>query len=126
MNESAKTILFIEDEDPIRTVLSKRMRKEGYKVLEATDGKEGIKQLEKNKVDLLLLDILMPVMDGYEFLSLWKGNEKFSKVPVLVVSNLNDKDSIEKARAFNIVDYVTKANLDLEEVVDKVNEIVRQ
>ncbi len=118
-----KKILLIEDEEILRSLLSQRLREEGFKVEEATDGETGLKKLNEEKVDLVLLDLILPGMDGYEFLLNMKKDSKFSSIPVIVLSNLGQDDEIKKALDSGAKDYLIKSNFGLEEITQRIKNI---
>ena len=85
-----KTILIIEDDNDFQDIYQLYLQGESYRVLTAVDGKEGLKVLEKETPDLIILDLIMPVMDGEEFYAWLRGQEKWRNMPVIVAS-VNDK-----------------------------------
>ncbi len=102
------TVLVCDDELMNRKVASKILKKEGFDVVEAVDGKEAITVLQTTKVDLILMDLMMPVMDGYEATKLIKESEEFCDIPIIVISALSDKSAITKALEFGAIEYLTK------------------
>ncbi|MBW6488097.1 MAG: response regulator [Sulfurimonas sp.] len=91
-----------------RKVASKILNKEGFNVIEAQNGKEAIEILNRQKVDLILMNLMMPVMDGYEATSIIKSDEKFSTIPLIVISALSDKEAITKCLKLGANEYLTK------------------
>lgn len=112
-----KRILIVEDDKPIATALQLKLQTDGFEVKVASDGKEGLTLAEKESFDLVLLDLMMPVLDGFGFLEGLK--EKGLKVKTIVLSNLGQEEDILKTRALGAVDYIVKADLDLQQVVDR-------
>lgn len=117
-----KTILLIEDEKPLRTILTTRLETEGFNVLEADDGTKGLSVALEKKPDLILLDIIMPVMDGISMLKLLRKDDYGKTVPVILLTNLYaDNETINKAIADNNpAGYLVKTNFTLQEMVDVV------
>jgi CheY-like chemotaxis protein len=96
-----KTILLVEDDYDIRQTLKEVLELEGYSVVPASNGKEAIQTLEQiEKPSLILLDLMMPIMTGWEFLEAQQGDLRFADVPVIVVSAAGDKAKSAKAQAF--------------------------
>ncbi len=119
MSENKKVkILIIEDEEALANVLYAKIEKEGYEVEIAYDGEEGYKKIKKWKPDLILLDIVMPKMDGYEVME--KINEEELKIPVIVISNSGQPVEIEKTKKLGAVDHLIKTEFDPSEVMDKI------
>jgi len=119
------SILIIEDEKILIEVLSKKLENEGYKIYSAEDGKAGLEQIEKVKPDLILLDIIMPKMNGYEVLDVL--HDKFGKEkipPVIIISNSGQPVEINKARDLGAKDFIVKAQFTPEEVLNKVNKLL--
>lgn len=120
-----KKILLIEDDDMLRELITKRLTKGGYAVLQATDGVEGLKAVEEQKPDLVLLDIVLPGIDGFEVLEKIKNSASLSKTPVVMLSNLSQKDDIDKALKLGAADYFIKINFTSEEVLEKIKNILK-
>ena len=123
MPEEKKKILIIEDEEILLDVLQKKLIKEGYEVDIAKDGNEGIEKLKNNQPDLVLLDIIMPKVDGYEVLEKIK-DMGLKDLPVIVVSNSGQPVEIEKAISLGASDYLIKAEFEPEEVINKVKALL--
>jgi len=101
-------ILLCDDEMMNRKVASKILTKEGYEVIEAENGKEALSLLEKYKFDLILMDLMMPVMDGFEATKRIKQNEDIATIPLIIISALSDKEAIHKGLSLGADDYLTK------------------
>jgi DNA-binding response OmpR family regulator len=119
----AKNILIVEDDKFLRSLITEKVSSEGFNVLVAADGKEGIREVEKNKPDLVLLDLVLPDVDGFEVLSKIKGNAATSSIPVIILSNLDSKEDIDKALKLGAADFMIKAQLTPEEIVEKVKNV---
>ena len=116
----AKKILIIEDEEIVLSLLRKKLSQEGYEVSVAGDGEEGIKKMREIKPDLVLLDIIMPKMGGFEVMEEMQKDSGLKKIPVIVVSNSGQPVEIDKARELGAKDWLIKTEFDPQEVIDKV------
>ena len=122
MTDSKKTILVVEDEEPMQLVLRDVLKVEGYAVLEAKNGIEGLGLALKERPDLILLDILMPKMDGLEVLKKLREDEWGEKVPVIVLTNLSDNEDILKAVEEDVFGYFVKSDIKINEVIARIRE----
>jgi len=118
-----KKILVVEDDRFLRKLLIDRLLEEGYSVDGAIDGEEGLEKLKKEKCDLILLDLILPGIDGFEVLSVLKRDENLAEIPVLILSNLGQKEEIERGLKLGAVDYIIKAHFTLDEIVEKIKKI---
>lgn len=115
-----KKILIIEDEKSLANLLYKKLKTEGYEVLKAWNGKEGLDLIKKEKPDLILLDIIMPEIDGFEVMEIISKNKRLKKIPIIIISNSGQPIEISRARKLGVVDWLIKTEFDPQEVVDKV------
>ena len=115
-----KTILVVEDEISLAMALSEKLTKEGFYVLRAPNGLEALDVIAKNKVDLVLLDIIMPVMDGITMLKKMRMNEESKEIPVIVLTNLNDDVKMAQALESGVYDFLVKTDWKIEDVVLKI------
>jgi len=116
----AKTILIIEDDKFLRELIARKLIKENFEVSEAIDGEEGIKKIKEEKPDLILLDLILPGIDGFEVLSQMKKESTLVSTPVIILSNLGQKDDVEKGLKMGAVDYLIKAHFTPGEIIDKI------
>ncbi len=116
-----KTILFIEDESAAQKSLSSVLGSKGFKVVSALDGESGLRLAQEQKPDLILLDLILPKMDGFEVLGRLKKGEDTRDIPVIILTNLERMEDVEKALGLGAKVYLTKANYTLEEIVEKVD-----
>ena len=119
-------ITIIEDEEILLNVLRKKLQYEGYEVDVARDGQEGLEKIKENPPNLILLDILMPRVDGYEVLEKISKDDTLKKIPVIIISNSGQPVEIDKALNLGAKDYLVKANFLPEEVIEKVNACLKQ
>jgi two-component system cell cycle response regulator DivK len=104
----SKRILVVDDQEDLRGVLRDLLVGSGYTVIEATDGETGVAKAKSDRPDLILMDIQMPVIDGYEATRLIKADPDLKPIPIVAVSSFAMKGDEEKARAAGCDHYVTK------------------
>lgn len=119
-------ILIIEDEEILLNVLKSKLEKEGYDVVAAVDGEEGLKMIDETKPDMVLLDIVMPKMNGFEVLDALKSKGTIPALPVIIISNSGQPVEVDRALEYGIKDYLVKAEFDPQEVVDKIKKHLNQ
>ncbi|MDD4333059.1 MAG: response regulator [Patescibacteria group bacterium] len=119
-----KKILLVEDDSFLREIIFKRLAKEGFVVTEAEDGEKALLAVDKEKFDLILLDILLPSINGFEVLQKIRSleDENAKKVPVIMLSNLGEETDIKKAMEFGANNYLVKAHFTTEEIIEKIRE----
>lgn len=122
MTDQKKIVLVIEDEDALRMVLKDVLTVEGYEIQEAVNGIEGLELALRNHPDLILLDILMPKMDGLEMLKNLRSDEWGRRVPVIVLTNLSDNEDIAKAVEEDVFEYFVKTDIKIAEVIERIRE----
>jgi DNA-binding response OmpR family regulator len=120
-----KTILIIEDDKFLRELITQKLIKEGYETSEAIDGEEGIKKIKEEKPSLILLDLILPGIDGFEVLSQTKEDPAISSIPVIILSNLGQKEDIERGLKLGAVDYLIKAHFTPGEIIEKIKNILK-
>lgn len=120
--EQIKTILVVEDETPLRNALCDKLTNEGFAVLPAKDGAEGLQVALKEHPDLILLDIIMPVMDGVMMLHKLRADVWGSAAHVIILTNLSDNDDVAKAMEHEVFEYIVKSNVKVEELVRRIKE----
>lgn len=119
-----KKVLVIEDETALLELLSEKFTQEGFKVRSAESAETGIKLALNFLPDLILLDIILPGMDGLTMLKKLRQNRWGSRVPVIILSNLNDQESVSKAMKIGVYDFLVKSNVKLSDVVEEVREVL--
>lgn len=118
-------ILIVEDDELLLRALYLVFHGSNYTIATAPDGDTGLKMAERLKPNIVLLDLLLPKMNGFDFLKYIKANPKLKDIPVIVLSNLGDDDSMTKARGLGAIDYFIKAGTDLTELSDRVEKILK-
>jgi DNA-binding response OmpR family regulator len=122
-NQDVK-VMIVEDDSFLRDLCVKELSKKGFTVYEAVDGEKALNLLEKVRPDIILLDIILPAVDGFDVLEKIKSNEDESvkNIPVLMLSNLGEKDDIKKAKDLGATDYLVKAHFTTKEITSKIKE----
>lgn len=120
-SETKRTILIVEDDELLRGVLRDELESEGFTVLDAKDGKMGLEMATSGVVDLILLDVVMPNMNGMKMLQKLREYETGDQIPVILLTNLNDPEKVAEATIErNVVDYLVKSDWSLKDVSKKV------
>jgi CheY-like chemotaxis protein len=117
-----KKILIVEDDSFVMDIYQTKLTQSGFDVMLATNGLEAIKKIEKenNLPDLILLDIIMPYMGGLEVLKKIKENDRCKHIPVILLTNLSQKEEIEEGLKLGASDYLIKSHFTPSEVLEKV------
>ena len=124
MPENKKTILVIED-DPVLSVMYKtKLEAEGYTIISASNGVEGLASAKAEKPDLILLDIIIPQLDGFSVLEELKEDVKTKKTPVILLTNLGTDEDKEKGQKLGAVDYLVKANYTPEQISSEIKKFL--
>jgi len=121
----AKKILVVEDDRFLRELIVQKLSKEGYETIEAVDGEEGVKKAKEAKPDLMLLDLILPGIDGFEVLTRVKEDPEAAAIPVIILSNLGQKDDVERGLRLGVSGYLIKAHFTPSEIIDKVKSILK-
>lgn len=122
MPKKTKKILIIEDDVPIASALDNKLTFSGYKTIVASDGQVGLEKALTISPDLILLDIIMPKMDGITMLEKLQKNKEGKKIPVIILTNLSDAEMVQKAKDNGVHDFLIKSDWRLEDVVKKIQE----
>ena len=115
-----KKVLIVEDEEIMIDLLQKKLTKEGYETSVARDGQEGLEMMKEVKPDLILLDIIMPKMGGFEVMEEMAKIKELKKIPVIVISNSGQPVELDRAQKLGAKDWLIKTEFDPQEVIDKV------
>ena len=118
---SKSKILIVEDELSLVEALNRKFTKAGFEVLEANDGEVGLKMALDEKPDIVILDILMPKMDGIEAMKQIRQDKKWGKdVPIIMLTNINDSATVSEAANYQVFDFLVKTDWRLDDIVDLV------
>ena len=116
----AKKILIVDDDSLISRMYQERFSRDGFEVVLAFDGEDGVEKAKKEKPDFILLDIMMPKMNGYETLKILKKEAGTKSIPVMILSSIGgDPALVKKAKQLGIVDMVVKGETPAKEIVEK-------
>ena len=121
VKSSQKIILLVDDDQFITIAYKDGLESAGYSVLVATDGKEALNILKTVKPDVVLLELIIPVLNGFELLNLMKKDKNFSKIPVIVLTNLSQDSDKEEATSDGAIDFLVKADVSLKDLVTRIN-----
>jgi DNA-binding response OmpR family regulator len=118
--EKKQTIMIVEDDSFVMDIYKTKLSQEGFTVVEAGNGSEAIVKLKSVKPDLMLLDIIMPYMDGLEVLKKMKENDETKDIPVILLTNLSQKEEVDKGIELGAKDYLIKSHFTPSEVLEKI------
>ncbi len=117
-------VLLVEDDVFLAGIYQKKFEMEGYKISIAENGEKGLADAKKKKPDIILLDILLPKMDGFTVLKNLKADASTKDIPVILLTNLGQKDDVEKGLEAGASDYLIKAHFKPSEIVEKVKKVL--
>ena len=120
-----KKILLVEDESFLADLLAHYIKGQGASLELASTGEEGLLKANSIRPDIILLDILLPGIDGYEVLKQLKANPALSEIPVVFLSNLGGQEEIERGLKLGAVDYLVKSSLVMEDIIKKIKKILQ-
>jgi DNA-binding response OmpR family regulator len=115
-----KKILIVEDDQYIRELLTQSLSSEGYDVLQAGSGEEGIESVYLNIPDLIILDLLLPKIDGFEVLRILKDKPGTKHIPVVILSNLGQQEDIERGMELGASEYLVKPQFSLNQINERI------
>jgi len=120
-----KSILIVEDDPFVIDIYQKKLKATGFSVDIALNGEEAFKKLEEKKPDLLILDLVLPSLDGWELLGKIRKDEKLKDLKIVILSNLAQKVDVEKSLEFGIIKYFIKAHFTPSQVVKEIEKILK-
>ena len=118
-------ILIVEDDDFLRSLAVTKLEKETFTVFMAPNGQDGLTVAQKELPDLIILDLMLPIMSGFDVLAQLKGSDATKGIKVIVFSNLGEESDIKKCLDMGANDYLVKANFTLDELVDKIKTLLQ-
>jgi len=124
--ENKAKILLIEDDTFLVEMYTTKFELEGFGVISAEDGIKGLEMVKKEEPDIILLDILMPKMDGFAVLDALKKDKATANIPVVLLTNLGQKEDVKKGFEKGAVGYLIKAHFMPSEVVEKIKKILKE
>lgn len=125
MTDKKKTVLIAEDDMFVSNIYETKFVSEGFEVIMAENGKEAIQKLEMTVPDIILLDIVMPYVDGVEALRSIKRDPRLKSVPIIMLTNLSEKEKVEEVLSMGADDYLIKSHFTPTEVMDKVKQVLK-
>jgi DNA-binding response OmpR family regulator len=117
-------ILVVEDDKFLRELITQKLKREGHDVREAVDGEDGVRKIEEEKPDIILLDLILPGIDGFEVLAKIKENPERKDVPVIILSNLGQRDDVERGLKLGADDFLIKAHFTPGEIIEKIEAVL--
>lgn len=122
----SNTILLVEDDTFLIDILVQKLKNDDFDVIHAGDGETAIQKAHNESPDIILLDIILPGMNGFEVIKRLKDDPNTENIPIAILSNLGQKEDIEKGQKLGAVDFIVKANHSLDEIVDRVGDILAE
>ncbi len=122
MENSKPKILFVDDDNFLRKVYQAELSEQGYEVILAQDGQEGLEKAKISDPDLIILDMIMPQKSGFEVLTELQNDSATKNIPVIILSNLGQADDVKKGLDLGAVDYLVKDNITLATIVEKIRQ----
>ena len=119
-----KKILFIEDEPTLQKTFGDTLKSEGYEMISALDGEIGLRLAESEKPDLILLDLILPRLHGFEILKKLKEDPATKKIPIIILTNLERIEDVNKALELGATTFLVKNQYTLKEVIEKVKKAI--
>jgi DNA-binding response OmpR family regulator len=124
--DNQHTLLLVEDDSFLIEILVKKFKAADFRVVHAGDGKEALRKAHDEEPDIIMLDIILPGMNGFEILEKLKSDETLADIPVAFLSNLGQKEDVEKGKKLGAVDFIVKANHSLDEIVKRAGELIEK
>lgn len=121
-----KKILIVEDDRSLQSALVEMINREGFETASAFDGEEATEKIKETKPDLILLDIILPKKNGYDVLMEIKRNEETKNIPVLILTNLEEIDNVQRALDLGATTFMVKSDFSLKDVVEKIKETLKK
>jgi DNA-binding response OmpR family regulator len=123
--DNKKKVLIVDDDDNLRNVLLDKLSAAGFEASGAIDGADGLKMALDNHPDVILLDVMMPKMDGWQTLNMLRADEWGKTARVIMLTSLDNTDNIAKAVEKRTYEYIIKTDINLDQVVKRVQEAVK-
>ncbi|OGE85897.1 MAG: hypothetical protein A3J48_00990 [Candidatus Doudnabacteria bacterium RIFCSPHIGHO2_02_FULL_46_11] len=123
--KKARTVLVVEDDEFLLKAYNIKLKKEGFEVWLARDGKEAIAYLKKDPPDIVLLDLMLPYLNGFEVLEQIKATAQWKQIPVIITTNLGQDQDIERGKKLGATDYLIKSDVKINDIVKKINNYLK-
>lgn len=121
---NGKKILIIEDDTFLQGLAANKLQSEGFEVNSASNGNEALTSLSQENYDVIILDLMLPDISGFDILKQIRAREINNKVPILIFSNLSDDKDIKQGLDYGATDFLVKANFTLDELAEKVKSVL--
>lgn len=121
-----KKILVVEDDNFLANVYRIKLKKAGFEITIATDGAEALEKIKSQNFDLVILDLIIPKIDGFGVLTEIRSQEKYKTLPVLIASNLSQMEDINRALKLGANDFIVKSDITLDALIEKINKLISQ
>jgi DNA-binding response OmpR family regulator len=118
------TILVVEDDKFLRELLTNKIKKEGFSVVEAIDGENGLAMVAEKNPQLIVLDLLLPGIGGFEVMEKLRADSKTEKIPVIVLSNLGAQEDMDRAYSLGAKQFMIKAHHTPQEIVNQIKKVL--
>lgn len=122
--DKISTILIVEDDTFLLSLLSAKLKKENFEIVQALDGVEALEKLKTIRPDLILLDLILPRKNGFEVLQEISQDPQLQNLPIIIISNLGQESDIARGKALGVLEYYVKARLSIDELVKKIKEFL--
>lgn len=119
-----KKILVVEDDQFLINVYRIKLQKAGFKIIIAIDGAEALEKIKSQNFDLVILDLIIPKIDGFGVLTEIRSQEKYKKMPILVASNLGQMEDLNRAMKLGANDFVVKSDTSLDILIEKIKQLI--
>ena len=119
-----RKILVIEDDVFLQSLEVNKLKKDNYEVITASTGDEALEKIKEPDIDLILLDLMLPGVNGFDILKELKETEELKNIPVIVFSNLSEEKDMKKAKELGAVEFMVKSNFSLSELLEHINKIL--
>lgn len=119
-----RKILIIEDDAFLQNLEANKLKKSNYEIITASNGDEALEKINESNIDLILLDLILPGMDGFDILQKIKEGEKTKEIKVIVFSNLSEEKDVKKAKEMGAIDFMVKSNFSLNELIEHIDKIL--
>jgi DNA-binding response OmpR family regulator len=125
MAEEKKKLLIVEDDQMIASMYNTKFKSDGFVVTIASTGPEGLEIAKKEKFDLIMLDVMLPMLDGFSILTELKKDKNTSKTPVIMLTNLGTDEDKKKGEKLGAADYLVKANLTPAQISERIKNFLQ-
>ena len=117
-------VLWVEDDKFLRNMIDQRLAPTGADLVSVTDGAKALETIKSYIPDIIMLDLLMPNVDGFEILKLMKSDDSVKHIPVLVLSNLGQKEEVERCKKLGAEDFIIKATIGLDDIIPRIRAVL--